>query len=127
MNKYGLKKPYFLYAGQWRPHKGIGYLIKGMRLFRQRFGQPEVKLVIVGQPADKFPWLAKEIKKAVKEKMAMAPGFIDEQDLPAIYSQAELFVFPSLYEGFGLPPLEAMACGTPVASSNLSCLPEVFG
>ena len=69
--------------------------------------------------------LKAQIADAVREGWVIQLGFVDERDLPAIYSGARLFVYPSLYEGFGLPPLEAMASGTPVVAANASCLPEV--
>lgn len=127
LKKYQLKKPYLLFVGQWRPHKGISYLLQAIRLFRERFQNQEITLAITGKPTKKFPQTSQAIAKAKQEGLVQLPGFVKDQDLPAIYCQAEAFIFPSLYEGFGLPPLEAMACGIPVASSNLSSLPEVLG
>ena len=84
-------------------------------------------LVIAG----KAQWRESEIFQAVRgrgiENGVIFPGYVDDADLPALYSAATVFVYPSLYEGFGLPPLEAMACGTPVISSNAASLPEVVG
>jgi glycosyltransferase involved in cell wall biosynthesis len=67
------------------------------------------------------------VQRAGLEGRVVFPGYVDDADLPALYSAAAVFVYPSLYEGFGLPPLEAMACGTPVISSNAASLPEVVG
>ena len=81
--------------------------------------------------AGKAQWRESEIFQAVRgrdiENGVIFPGYVDDADLPALYSAATVFVYPSLYEGFGLPPLEAMACGTPVISSNAASLPEVVG
>ena len=92
-----------------------------------RFAIYDLRLVIAGGKG----WLYEDIFAAVErlglEGKVIFPGFIADEDLPALYNLADLFVFPSLYEGFGLPPLEAMACGTPVVSSDVSSLPEVVG
>ena len=76
-------------------------------------------------------WRESEIFQSVRDRgledAVILPGYVDDADLPALYSAATVFVYPSLYEGFGLPPLEAMACGTPVISSNAASLPEVVG
>jgi glycosyltransferase involved in cell wall biosynthesis len=127
LTKYQLSQPYLLFVGQWRPHKGINYLLKAMKLLHQRFNQKNIRLVITGRPAHKFSQLNDQISQATKQGLVETPGFVKNQDLPALYSGAKLFVFPSLCEGFGLPPLEAMACSIPVASSRASCLPEVLG
>jgi len=124
--KYRIDSPYILFVSQWRPHKGAQYLIKALPILRKTFNQKGLKLVITGKPTDKFPKLANLIEQAKIKDLVCLPGFVDSEDLPAIYSGAKAFVFPSLMEGFGLPPLEAMACNTPVASSNLSCMPEVL-
>mgnify|MGYP005853197579 CR=1 FL=1 len=87
----------------------------------------DLRLVIVGGKG----WLYEDIFATVErlglEEKVVFPGFVADADLPALYNLADLFVFPSLYEGFGLPPLEAMACGTPVITSSASSLPEVVG
>jgi glycosyltransferase involved in cell wall biosynthesis len=98
-----------------------------MRGKGQGIGGQGLKLVIAGSKG----WLYDEIFAQVEEwgleNEVILPGFIADEDLPALYNLAELFVFPSLYEGFGLPPLEAMACGTPVITSDRPSLPEVVG
>jgi glycosyltransferase involved in cell wall biosynthesis len=98
-----------------------------MRGKGQGIGGQGLKLVIAGGKG----WLYDEIFAQVEEwgleNEVILPGFIADEDLPALYNLAELFVFPSLYEGFGLPPLEAMACGTPVITSDRPSLPEVVG
>ncbi|MBN1954107.1 MAG: glycosyltransferase family 4 protein [Anaerolineae bacterium] len=119
--RYGIKEPpYILAVGTIQPRKNYGGL---MRAFA-RLGSPNLQLVIAGRPG----WLYKEtLAEAEKQPRVQVLGFVPDDDLPALYRQATLFVFPSFYEGFGLPVLEAMACGTPVVCSRASSLPEVAG
>lgn len=124
--KYKINKPYLLFISQWRPHKGILQLVEAFEILKKQFKIPH-QLVIVGKPNPDFPEIPKAISHSSFVKDIITPGFVDEEDLPELYRQAELFVFPSHYEGFGLPPLEAMACGTPVVASNVSCVPEILG
>lgn len=123
--RYGIQGRYLLYLGGINARKNIARLFEAYSRVRSR--HPDVRLVIGG----KRQWQTDEIEEAF-HRLNLAPdvhftGYLDDYDLPAVYSAAELFVFPSLYEGFGLPPLEAMACGTPVVTSNTSSLPEVTG
>lgn len=123
--RYGVDQPYLLYVGGINARKNIARLLHAYALVREHY--PLVKLVIAG----KRQWQTNTIDK-VFDQLALAnhvhfTGYVHDKDLPALYSAAELFVFPSLYEGFGLPPLEAMACGTPVVTSSVSSLPEVVG
>jgi glycosyltransferase involved in cell wall biosynthesis len=127
LEKYSINKPYLLFVSQLRPHKGIGYLLEAFKILKKEYQQDDLKLVLVGKDFGKFPKLTSQINKAKREGDVIAPGFIENEDMTALYSMADCFVFPSLYEGFGLPPLEAMACKTPVAASNRSCIPEVLG
>lgn len=118
--------PYILYVGSIEPRKNLPRLLEAYALLRQ--WSADWELVIVGT---RNFWKSTPIA-AVLERLGMKgcvhfTGYIPEEDLPAIYNGADLFVFPSLYEGFGLPVLEAMACGTPVVTSNRSSLPEVAG
>ena len=118
-NKYGLPDRYVLCVGTIEPRKNIIRLIKAYEKIMAR--QP---LVIVGKPG----WLSEPIIKGIRSSdRVIWLDNVETHDLPAIYSLASLFVYPSLYEGFGLPVLEAMACGTPVITSDLSSLPEVAG
>jgi glycosyltransferase involved in cell wall biosynthesis len=135
--RYGLDLPFILSLGTLEPRKNLTGLIEAYALMRassragfytcQGAGDRELKLVIAGGKG----WLYDEIFARVEELglsgQVIFPGFIADEDLPALYNLAELFVFPSLYEGFGLPPLEAMACGTPVVTSDRPSLPEVVG
>lgn len=124
--KYGLSMPFLLFVGTIEPRKNISGLLDAYSIACEKHGIKE-DLVIVGKKG----WLYEPIFKKIngskyRQKIKVLENVISE-DLPAIYSSAELFVYPSLYEGFGLPPLEAMACGTPVITSNVSSLPEVVG
>jgi glycosyltransferase involved in cell wall biosynthesis len=121
--KRGLPERIMLFVGTIEPRKNVARLIEAYS--RLRDGQ--VKLVIGGARG----WLYEEVFARVEELDltgdVLFPGYIPPDELPLWYNAAELFVYPSLYEGFGLPPLEAMACGTPVITSNVSSLPEVVG
>lgn len=138
---YGIAGPYILYVGTVQPRKNLVRLIEafgrvvqaieggyeGMNPYATESGQGLLTLVLVGRKG----WGCEPIMRAAEEmelgKRVIFPGYASDEDLPALYSGAELFVMPSLYEGFGLPVLEAMACGTPVVASNVSSLPEIAG
>lgn len=126
LRNYKIKQPYLLFISQWRPHKGILDLIKAFEILKEKYKIPH-KLVIVGKPNYDFPNIPAAIDNSPYRAEIITPGFVREESLPALYQNADLFVFPSHYEGFGLTPLEAMAAGVPVASSNLSCMPEILG
>lgn len=124
--QYGIKKPFILFVSQWRPHKGIMQLVEAYKLLRQKYDN-DIELVLCGKPNESFPEIIQAVERAKEEVGGViTPGFVPEEDLPALYQAAEAFVFPSYYEGFGLGPLEAMASGCPVASSNTSCMPEIL-
>lgn len=123
--RYGVERPYILYVGSLDARKNLPRLLQAYA--RLCVSRPGWALVIVGA----HKWMVAPIAETV-QRLALAPhvrftGFVAEEDLPALYNGADLFVFPSLCEGFGLPVLEAMACGTPVVTSNTSSLPEVAG
>lgn len=124
--RYHLPSRFILGLGTLQPRKNFIRLIEAFANL-QTCELANLKLVIAGGKG----WLYEEIFATVErlglEGKVVFPGFVADEDLPALYNLAELFVFPSLYEGFGLPPLEAMACGTPVVTSNVSSLPEVVG
>jgi len=126
--KYGIQKPYFFYTGAWREHKNILHLVRAFNIFRNH-ADTQVKLVL-GGATESNPY-ADEVRASISElglsQHVITPGHIDEVDLPALYSGAVLFAFPSLYEGFGLPPLESFACGTPVVCSDVTSIPEMCG
>ncbi|MBW9223589.1 glycosyltransferase family 4 protein [Methanothermococcus sp. SCGC AD-155-E23] len=123
--KYNITTPFILYVGSLKPLKNIPTLIKAYYKLRKQ--GLEYKLVITGKKRWKYREIFKLINKLNLQKDVIFTGYVPREDLPALYNAADLFVSPSLYEGFGLPPLEAMACGTPVITSNTSSLPEVVG
>ncbi len=120
--KYGVgARPYILAVGTVQPRKNYPLLMEACDPLAKAHG---FDLVIVGKPA----WLADAtLTAAAARDYVHLLGFCDDADLPALYRQARLLAFPSLYEGFGFPPLEAMACGTPVVASTASSVPEVVG
>jgi len=129
--KFQIKKPYLLYMGNAYPHKNLKRLILTFNKLNQ---EPKIrnqgyKLVLVGQEDYFYKKLKLEIRNLKLEigDKIIFPGFISDEGLDVIYRAADLYVFPSLSEGFGLPPLEAMTRGVPVASSNATCLPEILG
>lgn len=124
---YGLKKPYILYVGGLNPRKNVTELIYAYSKIRRDLpkGQQLVILGPEGKHRSKLRLLGDVLNITAEE--LIFPGFIESSELPYFYNGADLFVYPSLYEGFGLPPIEAMACGTPVLTSNVSSLPEVVG
>jgi glycosyltransferase involved in cell wall biosynthesis len=118
--------PYVLFVGVIEPRKNLQGLIAAFELAKERHGIPH-KLVVVGRKG----WLSDGIYEKFETSRVrddiVFPGFIADADLPTLYSAASALVMPSFYEGFGLPLLEAMACGTPVVSSSAASLPEVVG
>jgi glycosyltransferase involved in cell wall biosynthesis len=130
--QYNLKpdENFLLYVGGISPHKNLATLITAFDRISKE--QPEVKLVLVGDYKDDpffsaYPSLKKQVGELKLEDNIIFTGFISDEDLAQLYNTAQLLVFPSLEEGFGLPAIEAMSCGTPVAASNCSSLPEVLG
>jgi len=119
-NKYRLPQKYFLYVGSIKRHKNLLAALKAFNLFNKKYS--DFHLVIIGLKYSEF--LSEPEFEGLRENV-FVPGFIPDDDLPGIYANALSLVFPSYYEGFGLPPLEAMSCGCPVISSNASSLPEV--
>lgn len=123
---YALPERFALWVGEFRRHKNLAFLIDAWQHLQARLDQP-LALVLAGPQDGTFGDIkALAVKKGLQD-LVFFPGYIRGQDLPVVYSMASVFVFPSLYEGFGLPPLEAMACGTPCVVSNSSALPEVTG
>ncbi len=116
---------FILAVGTLEPRKNISTLIKSYVNIKK--WHPEYKLVLVGKKGWKYEQIEETLKKFQVEKDVIFPGYLKDDELQKIYKLAKVFVFPSLYEGFGIPPLEAMASGCPVVSSNKSSLPEVIG
>jgi glycosyltransferase involved in cell wall biosynthesis len=123
--KYGVTGPYILYVGALGSRKNLPRLLEAYARLRQ--WSARWKLVIAGGRKWKFSPIFEAVERLGLEAQVHFTGYVADEDLPALYNGADLFVFPSLYEGFGLPVLEAMACGTPVVTSNTSSLPEVTG
>jgi len=124
--RFLLTSPFVLYAGNIKPHKNVERLIEAFSLLRQR-GVDGVKLLIIGDEISKYPNLRRLVHRFQLHQHVRFLGFVPDATLAVLYRLASVFVFPSLYEGFGLPPLEAMAAGAPVITSNVSSLPEVVG
>ena len=124
--RFQLHDEFILYAGNVKPHKNLERLIQAFDLVRRR-GLDHVKLVIIGDEVSKYAALRRAVHRHQLHQYVRFLGYLPETTLAVMYRLAGVFVFPSLYEGFGLPPLEAMASGTPVVTSNVSSLPEVAG
>jgi glycosyltransferase involved in cell wall biosynthesis len=128
--KYELPNSFILFVGNVKPHKNIRGLMEAFKIVRQS-GLAEMRLVIVGKKegfitADRETFLMLDADAELRQNIQFT-GYVESEDLPALYNHAALFVFPSFYEGFGLPPLEAMACGCPVVASKAASIPEVCG
>ena len=125
--RYQLQDKFVLYVGNVKPHKNLERLLDAFHLLRKTSGLEDVKLVIIGDAISKYAALRRATHRYNLHKFVRFLGFLPDETLAIVYRLAGVFVFPSLYEGFGLPPLEAMASGTPVVTSNVSSLPEVVG
>jgi glycosyltransferase involved in cell wall biosynthesis len=129
--RYQVDYPYLLYAGTIRAQKNIPRLVEAFAVLRGELDThpiyKKLRLVIIGDELSKHPQLRRTVIQSRVENLVRFLGFVPIEMLRAFYKNAAAFVFPSLYEGFGLPPIEAMACGTPVVASNVSSLPEVVG
>jgi glycosyltransferase involved in cell wall biosynthesis len=126
--RYGVGGEYVLAVGSIQPRKNLARLVRAYALLHRERGRSNLpQLVLVGKRA----WLYGETLKAIEEEgiggSVVLTGYVSEGDLPALYSGAHCFAYPSYFEGFGLPPLEAMSCGVPVLTGNLTSLPEVVG
>jgi glycosyltransferase involved in cell wall biosynthesis len=123
---YNLQSPYVLHVSNYHPRKNLFNIVEAFAIVRQQ-GFREVQLVIAGGGGWRYEEFLRYIEPQRSRGEILLLGQIEENWLPSLYAGAEVFVFPSLYEGFGLPVLEAMACGTPVVTSNVFSLPEVAG
>ncbi len=124
--RYGLRKPYVLSVGNFLPHKNLIRLVQAFAGLEESVRR-ECVLALVGDSSDRGESVLNEACRLGIEKSVVLAGVVAEADLPVLYAGCEVFVMPSLEEGFGLPALEAMACGTPVIVSNRASLPEVVG
>jgi glycosyltransferase involved in cell wall biosynthesis len=131
LERYQIDYPFLLYAGNIRPQKNIPRLVEAFAVAREHLSRHPVyrdlHLIVIGDEISRYPSVRRAVIQTRVEKAVRFLGFVPFEALRIFFESAALFVFPSLYEGFGLPPLEAMATGTPVVASNLSSLPEVLG
>jgi glycosyltransferase involved in cell wall biosynthesis len=125
-SKYGIKKPYLLMVGSMEPRKNMTSALIAFKALKET-KKIDFQFVIAGGKGWKNEAFYHLLKKLSIDEHLVLTGYVPEEDLPALYQGAEVFVYPSLYEGFGLPVLEAMSSGTPVITSNVSSLPEVAG
>jgi glycosyltransferase involved in cell wall biosynthesis len=129
--RYQVTYPFLLYAGRISPHKNVVRMIEAFSALKTELERdqtlPDLKLIIIGDDLSGNPDLRRTVVRSGVQNDVRFLGFIPIEVLRIFYDEAKVFVFPSLYEGFGLPPLEAMAHGTPVVTSNVSSLPEVVG
>ena len=125
--RFLLTGPFMLYTGNIKPHKNVDRVIEAFSILRQSSAEADLKLLIIGDEISKYPNLRRLVHRHQLHQHVRFFGFVPDATLAVLYRLAAVFVFPSLYEGFGLPPLEAMAAGAPVVTSNVSSLPEVVG
>jgi glycosyltransferase involved in cell wall biosynthesis len=129
--RYQVTYPFLLYAGKISPHKNVVRMIEAFSALKTElerdFAYPDLKLIIIGDDLSGNPDLRRTVVRSGVQNDVRFLGFVPIDVLRIFYDEAKIFVFPSLYEGFGLPPLEAMVHGTPVVTSNVSSLPEVVG
>jgi len=127
MNKYKINSKYILFVGTLEPRKNILNLLRAFQIVKNNLLFKKFKLVIVGKKG----WFYEEIFRFVRQndmqEDVIITGFVPLDDMPYLYNGSEVFVYPSLYEGFGIPVLEALACGVPSITSNVSSMPEVIG
>jgi glycosyltransferase involved in cell wall biosynthesis len=131
LERYSIRKPFILYAGTIRPQKNVPRLIEAFAVLRGELENHQefrdLRLVIIGDELSKYPGVRRAVVSSRVENLVRFLGFVPSETLRVFYRAAAAFAFPSLYEGFGLAPLEAMACGTPVVASNLPSLVEAVG
>ena len=129
--RYQVNCPFLLYAGRISPHKNVVRIIEAFAALKNELNKEslydDLKLIIIGDEVSRHPDLRRACVKGGVQNDVRFLGFVPIDVLRIFYDQAKIFVFPSLYEGFGLPPLEAMAHATPVVTSNTSSVPEVVG
>jgi len=129
--RYQITYPFLLYAGRISPHKNLVRIIEAFSALKAELDKeekfPDLKLIIIGDELSKHPDLRRTVIRGGVQNDVRFLGFVPIEVLRIFYDAAKIFVFPSLYEGFGLPPLEAMAHGTPVLTSNTTSIPEVVG
>jgi glycosyltransferase involved in cell wall biosynthesis len=122
LSRYGLRRPFIFAIGNIHPRKNLGRLLDAY--LQLKVDRTDLPALVWGGLQR---WESNNLVERALAAGVVLPGFIEQADLPTLYRQAEMLIYPSLYEGFGLPPVEAMACGTPVIVSNTTSLPEVVG
>lgn len=122
---FGIDGPYIMHVGRVEPRKNLGRLVQAFA--RIKPNHPDLKLVLAGRPGRDSAALQTQVEELGLADDVLFAGYVPDEMLPALYCAADLYAFPSLYEGFGFPALEAMASGTPVVCSNTSSLPELVG
>lgn len=131
LERYQIRRPFLLYAGTIRPQRNIPRLVEAFAVIRAEMeSHPlyrDLRLIIIGDEISRYPAVRRAVMQSRVEQSVRFLGFVPFETLRIFYEMASAFVFPSLYEGFGLPPLEAMASGTPVIASGISALPEAVG
>jgi glycosyltransferase involved in cell wall biosynthesis len=131
LDRYSIHYPFVLYAGTIRPQKNIPRLIEAFAVLRsdlERVGKyTDLRLIIIGDELSRYPAVRRAVAETRMEPLVRFLGFVPHETLRVFYRAASVFAFPSLYEGFGLAPLEAMACGTPVVASDIPSLVEAVG
>lgn len=125
--KYTINKPYFLYIGRLETKKNVDGIVRGFSSFKERYPNQNYQLVLVGTPGYGFDKIRHIITNKNLTHDVVLPGWVENEDLPLLMNAATAFVFPSRYEGFGIPIIESMACGTPVITSDRGATKEIAG
>lgn len=127
LRRYGIDSKFLLFVGEISERKNLVRLLNAYYLLHQRNKTGDRKLILVGKKTSDTARILREVNDLSLESRVLFTGYVPDEDLPFIYNGADLFVFPSLYEGFGMPPLEAMRCQVPVVASSATSIPEVVG
>jgi glycosyltransferase involved in cell wall biosynthesis len=126
MNKYNLPKDYVLFVGETHPNKNLRRTIEAFRYVQEKY-KLNLHFIIAGSPGADHDKLKSQVKHLGFDNFVHFLGYFPDKDLPFLYRNARIFIFPSIDEGFGIPPIEAMASGIPVVASNVSSIPEILG
>jgi glycosyltransferase involved in cell wall biosynthesis len=126
MLRYGIRAPYLLHVGRIERKKNLCRTLEAFARVRTQHAR-RIRVVLAGTPGPGGEEVFEAIERLGLSEAVRLTGYVRQEDLPALYAGAMVFLFPSLYEGYGMPVLEAMACGTPVLTSNVTSLPEVAG
>jgi len=127
LNKYGISRPYVFYVGRLEKKKNTARLIEAFALLKNEHQSLNHKLVLVGDASFGYDQIRMVVHQYGISDDVILTGWVEEADMPVIFSAATAFIFPSHYEGFGIPLLQAMACGTPIVASSAASIPEIAG